>query len=223
MDPLSLLRRTALIALLGALQPLGAWSPSFHESQTRQALALLPRGMRTYLAPNLQVLLREARGLPKDRVPTVEEVEEQFHRVLKASEERRSRETIARELGTLAHMVQLLTDPSAFGGASLLRDHFEAFADSQTKDLVLTAEPAWATRGAPDPRKRLLELARQKTERLALLEKHFDPQTGKRLVVWDKLSVPFALLQTGRNSGVHATVNLWILAWRMVGDSWMQG
>ena len=211
------LRSAAALCLGGTLL---AWSPRFHEAQTRMALSRVPTRMATLLRTHSEALLRGARGLPRDRFPTVEEVEVQFDLVLRLSRERRDFDLIARELGTLAHQVQLLTDPSCIQGVTPLRDHFEAYGDEMLPHLVLTAEPYWELSGVVDPRPRLLELARVKTERLALLDAHFDERSRKRLVVWDRLSVPFALLQLSYTSGVHATANLWIQLYRVAGNGW---
>lgn len=207
-------------ALVLAVQPLAAWSPSFHEAQTRMALTQVPRALRVYLESHRTALMEAARGLPNDRVPMPEEVLEQFQRIVNFSQDRKGHEVLVRELGILAHMIQLMTDPSALQGASGLRSHFEAYADGQFKDVVLTREDYWAHKGVPDLSGKLQEYSRIKTERLQRLAPTFDPETRRRIGAWDRLSPAFGVLQASYSQGVHATANLWILAYRLCGESW---
>ncbi|WP_005036529.1 hypothetical protein [Holophaga foetida] len=209
--------------LYGALLtlPLQAWSPKFHEVQTRMALGMVPTGMKQFLLLHPLALTEGARGIPNDQVPTVEEVEEQFQRVLRMSEERRHPETLVRELGTLAHMAQLLADPSAIRGVTPLREHFEAYADELTQHLVITGEPYWAAKGPLDTRGPLLLAAKTKFQRHTVLSTQFDESTRQRIGSWDLRSLPFAQLQLAFSDGVNSTANLWILAWRATGDLWI--
>ena len=89
-------------ALLFLSSALSAWSPRFHEVQTELATGLIPRTMATYLRANAAELARGARGVSSDQPPTVEDVEEQFRRIVRMSEERRRPALLVRELGTLA-------------------------------------------------------------------------------------------------------------------------
>lgn len=211
--------RTA--TLLAAGLALGAWSPEFHETQTLKAARLLPRAMVHFLEAHQRDLVAGARGQHSDQVPTVEDVEEQFRKVVAFTEEKRRPERIVRELGVLAHQVQLLTDPSAVKGLTPLRDTFQQYGDEKLRRLVLSREPFWAVDAPLDPRPRLLGLARVKFERFEALKEHFDEANGRRKGPWDELSVPFAQLQLAYSNGVHATANLWILLWRAVGDLWV--
>lgn len=212
--------KVAVLALLLACLPLGAWSPRVHEAQTAKAIRLLPRNMARLLRAHPQALLEGARGVANDQPPTVEQVEAQFRTVLRLSEEHRRPEDIVRDLGVLAHMVQLLTDPSALEGLSPLRDSFEAYADENLTHLLVTQEPYWAATGSLEPGPALRRLLATKQERNRRLRESFDEDLGRRLGPWDDLSVPFAQLQLAFSNGVHATANLWILAWRTAGDQW---
>ena len=167
-----------------------------------------------------QALLEGARGVANDQPPTVEQVEAQFHTLLRLSEEHRRPEEIVRDLGVLAHQVQLLTDPSAKEGVSPLRENFEAYADEHLAHLVVTQEPYWASTGNLDPGPPLRRLMAVKQERNRRLRECFDEGTGRRIVPWDELSLPFAQMQLAFSNGVHATANFWILVWRAVGDQW---
>ena len=207
-------------ALLLATVPLGAWSPRMHEAQTAKALRLIPKRMAAFLRAHPQALLEGARGVANDEPPTAEAVAAEFRTVLRLSDERRSAEDIVRELGTLAHQVQLLMDPSAVRGLSPLREDFEAYADEQLPHLVVTQEPFWAVRGSLDPEPALKRFMAVKQERNRQLLDHFDAATGKRIGPWDELSVPYAQLQLSFSNAVYATANLWILAWREAGDQW---
>ena len=198
-----------------------AWSPRFHETQTRLAVKLAPRRLRGFLLTHQAELIQGARGQSSDQVPTVEEVEEQFQLVVKFTEDRRRPEALVRELGVLAHQVQLLMDPSAIRGNTPLRDSFEAYADEKLPKLVLSQEPFWSAKGPLDPRSALLRWAKQKYERTQVLQTFFDDKAAKRLGGWDDLSLPFAQLELAYSNGIHATANLWILLWRAVGDQWL--
>lgn len=211
--------RSALVLLLG-FSSLGAWSPRVHEAQTAKAVRLLPRRMAAFLRAHPQALLDGARGVANDEPPTVEQVEAQFRTVLRLSEERRRPEEIVRDLGVLAHQVQLLTDPSAIAGLSPLRESFEAYAEERLAQLLVTQEPYWAAAGSLDPGPPLRRFLAFKLERHHRLEEHFDAGVGRRIGAWDELSLPFAQLQLAFSGGVHATANLWILAWRVAGDLW---
>jgi hypothetical protein len=155
-----------------------------------------------------------------DQVPSVEAVEDQFRRIVAMSEEHRNSEAIVRELGVLAHMVQLLTDPSATAGITPLREQFEAYGDEYLPKLTAYREPFWALQAPLDPRPHLLEWAKVKYERHALLLPFIDPSSGKRRGTWDVLSTPFGQLQLSFSNGVNATANIWIQLWRAVGDFW---
>jgi len=209
-----------ILALGLALSPLSAWSPKVHEAQTAKAVRLLPRRMAALLRAHPEALLEGARGVANDQPPTVEQVEAQFRTVLRLSEERRRPEEIVRDLGVLAHQVQLLTDPSAMEGISPLRESFEAYADEHQTHLLVSQEPFWAASGSLDPGPRLRQLFAVKQERNRRLRQHFDEATGRRSGPWDDLSIPFAQLQLAFSSGVSATANLWILLWRTAGDQW---
>ena len=209
----------ALILLL-ACGPAWAWSPKIHEAQTAKAIRLLPRGMAAFLRAYPEALLEGARGVANDQPPTVEQVEAQFRTLLRLSEEHRRPEEIVRDLGVLAHQVQLLTDPSAMDGVSPLREHFEAYADSHLAHLLVTQEPYWAATGSLEPGPPLRRLLAVKQERNRRLRECFDESTGRRIVPWDELSLPFAQMQLAFSGGVHATANLWILVWRAAGHQW---
>ena len=210
----------ALVALLAP--QLAAWSPRFHEAQTMLAVRLAPRRMAAFLAAHPAELRQGARGQANDQVPTVEDVEQQFQEIVALSEDTRRPERLVRELGTLAHQVQLLMDPSAVRGASPLRDSFEAYADEKLPRLILSREPFWAVKAPLDPRPPLLRWAKVKYERHQALLECFDEKTGRRVGPWDELSVPFAQLQLSYSNGVNATANLWIQLWRAVGDRWQE-
>lgn len=213
-----MIRRALLTAL--TLAPLQAWSPDFHEAQTRMALTQVPRPLKAFLESHREVLVRASRGLANDRVPLPEEVHEQYRLVVQFSEERKSPEVIVRELVHLGRMVQLMTDPSALQGATSLRAHFEAYADSEFPQLVLTREPYWGHQGSPDVAARIQDYARLKADRYRRLEPTFDHATGRRASTWDRLSPAFGVLQAAYSQGVHATANLWILAYRQCGEAW---
>ncbi|WP_257308182.1 hypothetical protein [Geothrix fuzhouensis] len=212
--------RGIVLGLLLASLPLGAWSPKVHEAQTAKAVRLLPRSMAAILRAHPRALMEGARGVANDQPPTVEQVEAQFRTVLRLSEEHRRPEDIVRDLGVLAHQVQLLTDPSAMEGLSPLRESFEAYADGNLAHLLVTQETYWAATGGLDPGAALRRLLATKQERNRRLREYFDEETGRRIGPWDDLSVPFAQLQLAFSNGVYATANVWILAWRAAGDQW---
>jgi hypothetical protein len=208
------------MALLLTCGPMWAWSPKVHEAQTAKAIRLLPRRMAALLRAHPQALMDGARGVGNDQPPTVEQVEAQFRTVLRLSEEHRRPEEIVRDLGVLAHQVQLLTDPSAMEGVSPLRESFETYADDNLAHLLVTQEPFWATKGNLDPGPALQRFLATKQERNRRLKEHFDESTGKRIGPWDDLSIPFAQMQLAFSGGVNATANFWILIWRAAGDQW---
>lgn len=214
------MRLATPLALLLASSSLGAWSPRVHEAQTAKALRLVPHRMAALLRAHPQALLEGARGVANDQPPTVEQVEAQVRTILRLSEERRRPEDLVRDLGVLAHQVQLLTDPSALEGMSPLRESFEAYADEHLGHLLVTQEPYWAVTGSLDPAAPLRRFMATKQERNRRLREHFDEAAAKRLGPWDELSLPFAQLQLAFSNGVHATANLWILVWRAAGDQW---
>jgi len=209
-----------VLALLLACGPLWAWSPKVHEAQTAKAIRLLPQRMAILLRAHPQVLLEGARGVGNDQPPSVEQVEAQFRTILRLSEEHRRPEDIVRDLGVLAHQVQLLTDPSAMEGVSPLRESFESYADDHLSHLLVSKESYWAATGSLDPGPHLLRFMAIKQERNRRLREHFDEGAGRRIGPWDDLSLPFAQMQLAFSNGVHATANLWILVWRAAGDQW---
>ena len=210
----------ALAALLLAASPLGAWSPRMHEAQTAKALRLIPKRMAAFLRAHPQALLEGARGVANDQPPTAGDVAAAFRTVLRLSDEQRPADDLVRELGALAHQVQLLLDPSAVQGLSPLREDFEGYADEQLPHLVVTQEPFWALKAGPDPGPVLERFQALKLARNQRLLEHFDTGTGKRTGPWDELSVPYAQLQLSFSNAVYATANLWILAWRQAGNQW---
>lgn len=212
----------ASIALTLGL-PLAAWHPSFHEAQTRLALRMIPKGMAEFIQPHQVAMLRASRGVGNAKPPTLDEVENQFIRVVQLTEERRRPVELAREMGILAQMVQLLLDPSATQGASPMRDTFERFGQEKLHRMVVTREPFWGATGPLDPRPSLAAMMAERDERAHLLRQHLDPGTGQRQGAWDDLSVPFALLQGSFSGGVNATANLYTQLWRACGSRWTQG
>ena len=215
----SSLRILGLMVLL--VPQLGAWSPRFHQAQTTLAVRLTPLRMQDFLNTYGRELAQGARGQANDQVPTVEEVEEQWRRIAALSDSGARPERLVRELGTLAHQVQLLMDPSAVLGATPLRDSFEAYGDEKLPRLVLSREPFWAVKAPLDPRPPLLRWALVKYERHQALLECFDEKAARRVGPWDELSVPFAQLQLAYSGGINATANLWIQLWRAVGDQWV--
>jgi hypothetical protein len=210
----------AFVPLFLTALPALAWSPDFHEMQTTRAMKLLPEGMASFLATHQRDLMTGARGQSNDQVPTVETVEDQFRKIVELSEERKRPERIARELGLLAHQVQLLMDPSALQGTSPLREAFMTYGDEKLPRLALSLEPFWSIKAPLDPRPRLLQWARTKYERHEALAGCFDSERNRRIGTWDELSVPFAMLQLSFSNGINATANIWIQLWRAVGDEW---
>ncbi len=209
-----------LSIFLLAASALSAWSPRFHEAQTQLALSLIPKRMASFLKSYPRALNEGARGVANDQIPAPEDVEEQFQRILQISEEQRRPEVLVRELGTLAHMVQLLLDPSATVGVTPLREQFELYGDEHLPRLVANREPFWAITAPLDPRPYLLKWSEKKYERHRFLLQHFDTTTGHRIGSWDILSPPFAQLQLSYSNGVNATANIWIQTWRAVGEYW---
>jgi hypothetical protein len=199
---------------------LAAWSPRFHQAQTMLAVRLTPLRMQDFLNAHAQDLAQGARGQANDQVPTVEEVEDEWRAIVELSDGNARPGRVARELGTLAHQVQLLMDPSAVRGATPLRDSFEAYGDEKLPKLVLSREPFWAVKAPLDPRPQLLRWAKVKYERHEALLECFDEKAGKRVGPWDELSLPFAQLQLAYSGGINATANLWIQLWRAAGDRW---
>lgn len=200
---------------------LGAWSPRMHETQSVKALRMIPRPMAAFLRAHQDAFLEGARGVASYEPPTAESVAAQYRTVVRMSEERRSADDIARDLGILARMVQALHDPSCRLGLDPLRLHFEAYADQNLPHLLVTSEPFWSLKADLDPTPRIVAWQEQKLERYQRLLGHFDLQKGKPLGPWDDLSVPFAQLQLSFSNGIHATANLWILLWRNCGDAWV--
>jgi hypothetical protein len=200
--------------------PVWAWSPKVHEAQTAKAIRLLPRHMAAFLRAYPQALLEGARGVANDQPPTVEQVEAEFRTLLRLSEEHRRPEEIVRDLGVLAHQVQLLTDPSAMEGLTPLRESFEAYADEHLPHLLVTQEAYWAVTGSLDPGPPLRRLMAIKQDRNKRLKACFDEVAGRRIGPWDELSLPFAQMQLAFSNGVQATANFWILVWRAAGDQW---
>ncbi len=208
------------VCLAIATPALWSWSPLFHEVQTKLASRMVPAPMAALLHAHRDILLQAGRGQSSDEPPTVEEVEEQFQRILALSEGNPSQRQLAKELGVLAHMVQVLSDPGATQGVTPLRVSFTAYADENLGRMVLTRRPVWALASPIDPRPKILEWTREKFDRHGQLLEHFDQERNARLGTWDELSIPFAQLQLSFSEGTHATANLWILLWRAVGDRW---
>ncbi|MBL0210729.1 MAG: hypothetical protein IPQ13_07445 [Holophagaceae bacterium] len=197
-----------------------AWTPRFHEVQTKVAARMIPTPMSALLATYPEALKEGVRGAGSDQPPTAEDVEDQYGRILALSEARKNPGEIVRELGRLARMVQEITAPGSTMGVDPLRQTFEAFAEERLKWLIVTREPFWSLKSALDPKPKLLEWARLKYHRHGQLREHFDFKTGRRLGQWDDLSVPYALLQLSFSNGVQATANIWILIYRATGDLW---
>ena len=199
---------------------LGAWTPRFHEAQTKVALQLIPTPMSALLAAYPDDLREGARGVGNDQLPSAQDIEDQYGRILALSEAHKNPGEIVRELGRLAHLVQELTAPASTMGVDPLRESFEAYAEGRLKKLVVTREAFWSLKADLDPKPKLMEWARLKYERHWLLLEHFDSRTGHRLGEWDDLSIPYALLQLSFSNGVQATANIWILIYRATGDLW---
>lgn len=210
----------SLLPLLLTAAPLAAWSPKMHETQSIKALRLIPRPMAAFLRAHQEAFLEGARGVASYDPPTAEMVVAQYRTVLRLSEEGRPADDIARDLGVLARLVQALHDPSCAQGLDPLRAHFEAYADQKLPNLLVTNEAFWAHRGELDPAPRVQAWMAQKVARNGRLRSAFDFQKGRPNGPWDDLSMPFAQLQLSFSNGIHATANLWILAWRSCGGSW---
>jgi len=211
--------RSRNLALLLLAAPLAAWTPRLHEAATIKAVRMAPRRLSLLLRAHPQVLLEAAKGQANDQPATAEDVESEFRTILRMSKEGISAEDLTRELGTLAHLVQSLHDPSCTTGVTPLRDTFEAYADEKFPKLVVTREPFWALDGPLDPASKLQDWSATKAQRTKLLEGCVDA-TGKRLGLWDDLSLPFAELQLSFSNSVHATANLWLLLYRQAGSLW---
>jgi len=208
--------------LLGCLLSPGlySWSPLFHEVQTKLASRMVPAPMAALLHGQRAVLLEAGRGQSSDEPPTVEQVEDQFQKILVLSEGNPSPRQLARELGVLAHMVQVLTDPGATHGVTPLRVAFTAYADEILGRMVLSRQPPWAVTSPLDPKQKIRLWTLEKFDRHRVLIEHFDQERNARLGDWDELSLPFAQAQLSFSAGVHATTNLWILLWRAAGEKW---
>jgi len=209
-----------LVATLICL-PGFAWSPKVHSEQTRLAMSLIPKAMASFLDRHAPVLYAAAAGTTNAPVPTPEEVEKQFFRIIQISEDGRPTREIVIELGRLANMAQLLTDPSATTGLTFIRRVFSSFADEHFSKLVAVREPLIAATGDPEPGPVIQAWSRTKYERYRSLTGYINPDTGAKNGTWDTLSVPFAQMQLGFSDGVNATANLWIYAWRSVGGLWI--
>ena len=214
-------RALAAFGLIVLSAPGLAWSPKVHERQTRLALALIPRGMASFLSQHHQALFMAERQVSAARAPTPEDVEGQFAKVLAISENGRPASEIVQELGRLAFMVQLLTDPSAASGPTTVRWVFSGFADGHFDNLVAAREPIVAATGDINPRQAIQSWSSLKYERFRSLSSHINPHTGEKIGTWDILSVPFALMQLGFSAGINATANIWIYAWRAAGSLWV--
>ena len=213
------MRLRALVAVLVVAAPLPAWVPRLHEAMTVKAARMTPRRLSLLLRSHPQLLLDAARGQANDQPATAADVDSEYRTILRMSKEGIGAEALVRELGTLAHLVQSMEDPSCTTGVTPLRDTFEAYADEKLPKLLVTKEDFWALEGDPDPAERIQAWAATKAARTKLLEGCVDA-TGKRLGPWDDLSLPFAQLQLSFSNSVHATANLWLLLYRQVGALW---
>ena len=213
------MRLRNLALLLVACAPVAAWTPRLHEAETVKAVRMVPRRLSLLLRAHPQILLEAAKGQANDQPATAEDVASEFRTILRMSKEGVGAEDLTRELGTLAHLVQSMNDPSCTTGVTPLRDTFEAYSEEKLPKLVVTKEPFWALEGPLDPAPRLQVWAARKAERNKLLEGCVDG-TGKRLGLWDDLSLPFAQLQLSFSNSVHATANLWLLLYRQAGSLW---
>ncbi len=213
--------RLCLLGLVAMLAPqLAAWSPRFHQAQTMLAVRLTPLRMQDFLNAHAQDLAQGARGQANDQVPTVEEVEDQWRAIVELSDGNARPERVARELGTLAHQVQLLMDPSAVRGATPLRDSFEAYGDEKLPKLVLSREPFWAVTAPLDPRPQPAALGQGQVRAAPGPARMLRREGRAAGGAWDELSLPFAQLQLAYSKGINATANLWIQLWRAAGDRW---
>ncbi|MCL1894329.1 MAG: hypothetical protein FWG02_08870 [Holophagaceae bacterium] len=213
--------KIAQILTIIVFTPCLAWSPQVHTAQTRIAKGLIPKAMAKYLEQHSQQLFTAAVGKSNSQVPTPEEVEKLFFGIIEMSENGRPAKEIISELGRLANMVQLLTDPSATGGLAFARRVFSEYADEHFSKLVAVKEPLLAAKEDFNPSKAIQTWSRTKYQRYRSLVSHINPDTGAKIGTWDTLSVPFAQMQLGYSEGVNATANLWICAWRMVGNFWL--
>jgi hypothetical protein len=214
-------RVTTVISTIVSLPCLG-WSPQVHALQTKFAKGLIPKAMAEFIDRHHAAFSESGRGLVNAHPPTPEDVEGQFLKLLKISENRRPLKEIVRELGHLANMVQLLTDPSATGGAAATRRVFSDFADEHFGKLVAVRAPLFAAKGDLDPRAAIQAWGKAKYERYSSLSNFVNLGTGAKIGAWDTLSVPFAHMQLSFSEGVNATANIWIMAWRMAGAYWVE-
>lgn len=209
------------VSVLGFVSlDLFAWTPRFHEAQTKVASRMIPAPMAALLAAYPDALREGARGVGNDQPPSAEDVEDQYGRILALSEAHKNSGEIVRELGRLAHLVQEITAPGSTMGVDALRETFEGYAEERMKTLVVTREPFWSVKADLDPKPKLLEWASLKYYRHEQLREYFDFNSGHRHGQWDDLSVPYALLQLSFSNGVQATANIWILIYRATGDLW---
>jgi len=216
------LRGIAIFATAVAVVPCAAWSPKVHSLQTRLAKGIIPRGMANLLDQHSAALIEANKKVGSLHAPTPEDVERQFDKVVKMSHDGKPPAEIVYELGMLANMVQLLTDPSVTGGLTHAQRTFSTFADEHFDKLAASKEPLFAAKGEPNPRAPIHAWARQKYERYRTLTNHVNPNTGEKIGAWDTLSVPFALMQLGFSTGINATANIWIYAWRAAGAYWVR-
>jgi hypothetical protein len=215
-----MLFRSAALAAAIVGMPCAAWSPKVHSLQTSLAKGIVPRGMANFLDQHGAALFEASAKVGSMQAPTPEDVEQQFDKVVKMSEGGKSPKEIIQELGRLACMVQLLSDPSVTGGLTKAQRTFSAFADEHFDKLAAAREPLFAARGDLDPRPAIHAWSRQKYERYRILTRHINLDTGAKIGSWDTLSVPFAQMQLGFSSGINATANIWIYAWRAAGGHW---
>jgi hypothetical protein len=202
--------------------PCFGWSPQVHALQTKLAKGLIPKAMTEFIDQHHDVLSESGRGLANSQAPTPEDVESQFFKLLKISENRRPAKEIVQELGRLAHLIQLLTDPSVTGGQTFARRVFSDYADEHFSKLVAVRETLFAAKGDLDPRAAIQAWGNAKYERYRSLSGFMNLNTGAKIGAWDTLSVPFAHMQLSFSEGVNATANIWIMAWRMAGSYWVE-
>ncbi|MCL1907905.1 MAG: hypothetical protein FWG12_00880 [Holophagaceae bacterium] len=200
--------------------PSFAWSPKVHSEQTRLAKGLIPRAMADFLDQHARAANEAAAINNNTPVPTPEDVEKQFDKIINISQNGRPAREIAVELAKLANMAQLLTDPSATRGLTSMRRVFSGYADENFDRLVAVREPLTAATGDLDPGPAIQTWSQTKYERYRTLLNYVNPDNGAKSGTWDLLSVPFAQMQLGFSAGVNATANLWIYAWRSVGGLW---
>jgi hypothetical protein len=185
------------------------------------AKGLIPNAMSEFLDRHAQSLSDSFARSDNIPAPTPEEVEQQFLKVIAISESGKPAKEIVIELGRLAVMAQLLTDPSATSGLTLARRTFSDYADEHFSKLVAAREPLVAGKGSVDPRPAIQGWTKVKYERYSSLASHINLDTGARIGTWDTLSVPFAQMQVGFSAGVNATATIWIYAWRAAGGFWV--